>query len=56
MKQVEIEKKKEKRSSPMHESRNVDTSEKNAPSKIKIEYSFLTIEKENRIMTKNVRI
>ena len=24
----------------MHESRNVDTSEKNAPSKIKIEYSF----------------
>ena len=31
---------KERRSLPMHESRNVDTSEKNAPSKIKIEYLF----------------
>ena len=39
MKQAEIEKTKEKRSLPMHESRNVDTSEKNAPGEIKIEYN-----------------
>ena len=34
---------KEKRSLPMHESRNVDTSEKNAPSKIEIKYSIFDL-------------
>ena len=43
---------KEKRSLPMHESRNVDTSEKNAPSKKNQNRKFILSLNENYIITR----